>query len=76
MLLAAAALLALGGYLAVPMIWISYMILFGPGLACGNNCDQPPYTDVSMNVIAAGAIAAYVLVMAFGVRWVMRGEPD
>jgi hypothetical protein len=75
-LLAAAVLLAGVGYLAVPMIWISYMIFFGPGLACGNNCDQPPYTDVSESVFAIGAIAVYVLVMAFGVWWVMKGEPD
>lgn len=72
-LLVGAVVLAVIGYLAEPWIWISYMIFFGPGLACGNNCDQPEFTAPE-NAIIIGASASYVLAMAIGVRWVMKGK--
>ena len=74
-LLASAVSLAAIGYLAVPWIWMSYMIFFGPGLACGNICDQPEFTAPE-HVIVIGAVAAYALIVAVGVRWVMKGEAD
>ena len=74
-LLAGAIALAGAGYFAVPVIWMSYMIFFGPGLACGNNCAQPEYTAPE-SAIVMGAIALYILLIALGVWWVMKGEAD
>ena len=74
-LLAGAVFLGVLGYLAVPWIWMFYMLFFGPGLACGNNCDRPEFTAPG-NVIVIGAVSTYVLFVAVGVRWVMKGEAD
>ena len=72
-LLVGAIVLAAIGYLAEPWIWMSYMIFFGPGLACGNNCDGPEFTAPE-NAIVLGASASYVLALAVGVWWAMKGE--
>jgi hypothetical protein len=53
--LAAAILLLAIGYFAVPIISISYMVFFGPPLACGNNCSDSAWLGKD---IAIGSIAA------------------
>jgi hypothetical protein len=74
-LMAAAVLLAAFGYLAVPWIWMGYVVFFGPGLACGNICDRPEFTEPLIGIVIV-AVAAYVLVLGLGIWWVIKGEPD
>jgi hypothetical protein len=66
-------LLAGIAYVAVPVFYFGYMIFFGPGLACGNNCDN---WGPSEDYFYFAALAAYVLIMGCGVWWVMKGVEE
>ena len=74
-ILAATILLPIIWYLAAPILYLSYMVFFGPdpGLACGDICSELDWVARDFFI---GSIAAYVLIMGLGIWWVMKGAPE
>jgi hypothetical protein len=76
LLIAGIALPPLWYFAVIPAVAIMLTLSMGFGLACGINCDEMgAWVDRFMRYFIVGSIAAYVLIMGLGVRWVVKGQP-